>query len=211
MDQNFTGSDHFWENVTFTGVMDGQILQLGNITITYNDAMTSTINTKIYLYEDYNGTTTLKNTDTRSGQNSFNYIVANINTSRSHYAIMYFNSSASFDVTSPVMITIPAMYIWNAFTPFDFEARTRAVAGDPPIGRYLDWGIFILALSVGCSVGVYFAGLGIMLFGATIGLGYGIAGWFTNSFNVGLIALAPFIIFLGIIVFLTKGKGEDNL
>lgn len=203
--------DFFWDIVTFTGVMDGVQNQLGNITLTYVDSNSSTLNTQIRLFENYNNTATLLKSITNTSEQSFTYKNGSINTSRSHYAVLYFNSTADYDETSPVVIQIPAKFIYNEFTPFDFEARTRTQVGPAPLGQYLDWATLFVGISFLLLFGKVNAGLGVMMMGGSMGLMQGIFGWFVNNFNVLVIGLAPFLIFAGLLWYFATRDGGDNL
>ena len=109
--------------LTFTGEM----FAIKTIKITYADSNESTTNTQIYLYSVYNDTYTLNDTDSRAGSNSFSYYVPNINTSRTHYAWLYFNNTANFCNSGPIMITI-----WPELPekdPFSFDDRVTPIFG----------------------------------------------------------------------------------
>jgi hypothetical protein len=206
--------DSFWDNIVFTGVMTSPgYPHLGNITITYFDRNSSTTNTQIYLYESYNGTITLLNTSSRTGENSFSYTNGSINTTRLHYATLYFNNTASFEITSPVTIAIYPLHTYTeGVTPIDIDDRITPIVGPPPIGTYANIIAVIVPLLVLVSFGPYNTGIGLLGCGASIGFMQGIyAIWFTNSFNVLLASLCPLVIVISIIYFMTKGTGGDHL
>lgn len=202
--------DCFTCNISFTGVMTGVFNQDGNITITYLDANSSTINTHVYLYELYGGSSSLID-DRYKTQNSYTYTVSGINTSRSHYAILHFNNTATFDTTSPITINILALYIYNTFTPSDFETRIRNVFGEAPLGTYLDWLCLGISLTFLLIFGPFNVGLGVISCGFSIGLIQVIYAWFTQTMNAGLLTLAAPIILFGVFLIWTKKQEEDKL
>lgn len=84
------------ETNNFSSVSDfihfnATISTTGTIKVWYTDHNSSTINTTIYIYEVYNGTSVLNHTDTRTGDNSFSFTNATYNTSRVHKIVLYFN------------------------------------------------------------------------------------------------------------------------
>ena len=186
----------------------------GNITITFLDDNSSMTDTQIYLFEWYNATETLINTSFNSS-NSFSYMVGGINTSRSYKAKLYFNSTSSFDITQPAVITVYAINTYPCPTDkFNLEERIENIVG-PTWPTSMGWGNIIavgLAIAFLVMFGVYNAGMGIIASGLSLGL----TEWLyslhlTNSFNPLLAFLAPIIIFLGIIYIFTKGGGTDKL
>jgi len=204
--------DIFWDNITFTGVMTSPgYPHLGNITITYFDRNSSTVDTQIYLYESYNGTVTLLSTDSRSSNNDFSYTVSNINTTRLHYMVLYFNNTASFYVSSPVTITIYAIYVYTEVTPFDIDDRITPIVGPPPIGTWRDIISIILPLVILVSLGPFNTGVALLGCGMSIGITQGFFAMYGMGFNVLLASLCPLIIVIGVLYIWTKGQGVDHL
>lgn len=204
--------DVFWDNITYTAeIIDAGYMQLGNISIVYNDINSSTIDTQIRLFEAWATGDTLINVDNRTS-NSFNYLVTNINTTRTHYAVLYFNNTASFDITSPVVITMLPLHTYTNRTRFDIDTRVESVWGPAPIGT---WGLaisIIIPIIILVSFGVFNTGIGILGCGISLGLMQGIySSVLTTAFNPGLIVLAPIIIIIGVLYMWTKGKGDDHL
>ena len=203
--------DYFWENIQFNATMiSAGYLQPGNISITYADSNSSTLNTQIYTYMFWNGTLTLNHTDTRSGNNGFSYTVSNINTSRTYVIKLFFNNSANFDVDSPILLTLFPVHPIREHS-FDFEDRMDRLLGDFELG-WFNLFCVVLPLIILVSFGVYNTGLGLIGAGMSIGFMQMIAlSWFDNVFNAGLASLCPLVIAIGIIYIWTKGQGGDNL
>lgn len=209
----------FWDTISFTGVMTsvGYLIP-GNITISYSDSNSSTIDTQIYLYEIYNETYTLINTTSNVSENSFSYIVSGINTSRNHIAFLYFNNSAVFAVDSPVSIMILAVEgVAPSDNRFDIDERVTNLVGpaefyDVDVGWDLILAVVLPIVVLAGLAGSYNVGFGILSCGLSLGLMQVIyAIWFTNSFNAALILLCPVIVVIGVLYIWSKGKGEDHL
>jgi len=204
--------DDFWEDITFTGVMvDAGYLQLGNITISYSDSNISTVNTRVYLYEVYNNTITLKDNYYQT-DDSYSRTISGINTSRYHYAKLYFNTTASYVVSSPVVLPIYSIHTYIRTGSLDLDQRIRNLFGPPPIGsEYTELIALVVPMMILCLLGVFNTGIGIIGCGLSIGLVQGLYSGYGISINLGLFALAPFIIFIGIIYMWTKRQGVDHL
>jgi hypothetical protein len=212
--------DSFWDTISFTGVMTSPgFPQLGNISIVYSDSNSSTTDTQIYLYESYNGSIVNLSWNSRIGENSFSILNGSINTTRLHYAVLYFNNTASFDITSPVTISIYPLYQWTSDVPFDFDDRIRNIIGPPPktshgieIATYANIVAIVVPLIVLMSLGPYNTGAGITGCGMSLGFMQGIyAMRFTSAFNPVLAGVGVLAVIIGIVYWMSKGSGGDKL
>lgn len=198
--------DIFWDNITFTATMNDVDGLNGTLTITYADSNSSTTNTQIYVYEYWNGTSTLMFTISNTSENSFNYITGTINTTRVYDLVLYFNNTANFDVSSPVSIRVYNINIWTERTPFNMENRFIAIFGQFDLG-YENWIAVSLAIIVLCSFGVHNTGIGIIACGFTLGLVSALLTMLTGGFNVALVVLIPVVVVIGGIYMLVKDPG----
>ena len=189
------------------------LLVPSNITITYVDSNSSTIDTKIYCYNYTNGTWYFMDVDSRSGDNSFSFNFTDINNTRLHKIVLYFNNSANFDVNSPVTLSVPARHVYTTRTPFDLDDRIQKIVGPAPFGD--NWTIFIsvfLSVIMLCLFGVYNAGLGIIGAGLSLGLTNAMFSfWQIGSINASLLVVAGFIVFIGIMYMLSKPGGTEDI
>ena len=202
--------DVFWNIVTFKATVNAN----NTIHIVYCDSGESTINTTITVFNVTNITRALLDTDSRSGEDCFSYYIHGIDANETHVAVLHFNNTATFDVSSPVTLTV--LPIFHGSTPFDLDERVKKIVGPAWFsGVDVGWhNIFavILPIILLISFGVYNTGLGIFSCGLGFGLVQGIyAMWFTNTFNAGLVLLCPVIIVIAIIYMWTKGQGGDKL
>lgn len=202
-----TEYDIFWDNIIFTGEMYIN----GTIKIVYSDNNESTIDTHIYLYDIYNGTFDLNDTNIKTGNNDFSYWITGINTSRDHEAWLYFNNTANYaGVTSPVVITVFAVNkTWgDDITKINLEERFTGMFGPMPLG-YVNIISIIIPIIILCIFGPLNAGIGIM--GAGVSLGFVqafLAVWATDTFNPFLALMCPVIIALGFLYILSVRGSE---
>jgi len=213
---DYTSDEYFSfnEQVTFTVEMSGEYMQLGNITVTFIDSNNTMIDTDIYVYEVYNGITTLVN-HSHNTSNSFSYKISGINTSRDHYAKLFYNSTVDFYDSSPLDIWIFLIHLFHGDRePFSFNDRVVDVIGPFVINDVnVGWHI-ILSLVVAFSflilLGPYDTGLALIGCGLIIGLTQGIFSlWFTDTFPTALITLIPIFIIAGVVWYWAKGNGGD--
>jgi len=204
-----TDYDIFWDDITFTGVMHIN----GTIKITYADANSSTVDTQIYLYDVYNGSFSLNDTDSRTGVDSFSYWVTGINTSRDHEAWLYFNNTANYaSVTSPVTILIIGVNkTWDgSITPTELEQRFTDMFGDFPLG-YFNVISIIIPIILLCIFGPFNAGIGILSAGVSLGfiqVFFGLAA--SAAFNPFLALMCPVILVLGFL-YMSSVKGSEHV
>jgi len=126
--------------------------------------------------------------------------------------ILYFNNTASFTVTSPITIPIYSIHKYVRDSPLDLNARITNVIGPPPIGsNWTNVIAVVLPMMVLVLLGVFNTGVGIVGCGLTIGLVQGLYSGYGLSVNLGLFALAPLIVVVGIIYIWTKSQGVDHL
>lgn len=205
--------DDFWDQISFTAVMTSPgYLQNGNITLTYSDSNSSTVNTRTYLYEVFNSTITLKDNYYQTGD-SFSRKIGSINTTRYHYVVLYFNNTASFQLTSPVMIPIYSLHKYMDVGPLDLDARITNVIGSPPVPG-IPWSghiAVVIPVMVLVLLGVFNTGVGIVGCGLSIGLVQGLYAGYGISINPELAALAPLIIIIGVVYIWSKHEGVDTL
>lgn len=202
--------DIFKDIITFQGIM----YENSSIQIIYNDSNSSTINTQIYLYELYNNTLTYVNTSSLTSNNTFSWWNHNINTSRSYIAKLYWNNTATFDITPPYLITIYHINKTHGtnITGIDINQMINNVIGPAPIGNWASVISITLAMILLILFGPYNTGVGIIGAGIGIGLSQALFGiFFINSFNPLLILLGTFCIAIGILYFFTKGNAEEKI
>jgi len=207
----------FADIITYTGTMYSG----GYIHVYYNDSNSTTINTTVNLYDKYNDSRNY--TNSRVGKQSFTENITGINTSRTYRAELFFNNTNTFDITSPVYITIYPLSIYTPpWTKPDFGTRVNDVIG-PPSGdsgggwSLGSWSTIItvaIALTMLMIFGPYNAGLGLVACGFSLtGTEVLWAVMFSNAtaFNILLGILGPVVIFLGVLYMMTKGEAMDKL
>jgi len=200
----------FWDNTVYTATMYDN----DTIRIVFNDKLTMTTNSQIYVYEFYNGTLTLKNTTSHGAVSSYSYYIQHINTTRLHYSDLYLNSSAFFGdgfSTQPVRITIFPITVNTSFTRFDLEARIESIFGPGPLGSgsWCPFIITIIGLCVLAMFGPFNVDAAIIMSGFSMGLVSILFGIFlTNTFPVVLTGVIGFIIVIGIIYKVAKQPGD---
>lgn len=217
--------DYLYTNYTlfFTDVdLDVQMISagymvLGNITVNYTDSNSSTTNTNTYIYELYNGSSTFLSV-TNNATQSFNIKNGSINTSRDHVVVLWFNNTADYsDVSNPVTVYLSASHIYRGNrTRFSIDDRISNLFGPfNPNGVNVGWHSLIsicIALVMLCILGPYDTGLGII--GAGLSLGFTDALfqlWFTDTFPVLLITLAPLLVILGILFLWARHQGVEGI
>jgi hypothetical protein len=174
--------------------------------VNYTDSNSSTIDTQIYVYEIYNNTRTLIYTSSENYNYDFQFYVG-VNTSRTYLVTLFFNNSITYDISSPISITVYPL-ITHGTT--DLEQRFESIFGHLGLG----WCSVIsvsLAIVLLVSFGPFNTGFGV------IASGFGLLGtqalflrFASNTFNPVLGLLGGFVIAIGIIYMWTKGNG-DNL
>ena len=204
---------NFFTEVDFTTVMQNngtsENIQ-GVLYISFNDGLSSMTDTQIYIYEYYNETYTLVDTDSRMGDNTFSYYVENIDVNRTHYVYLFFNSSVNFSSDQPLVLTVVSIGIYTENVRFDLEKRLESIFGPGPLGSG-SWcpvisiipAIFFLCLTgpFNTSFSILGAGLSIALMNAIFSM------WLTNPFPSLLLASVGLIIAIGIIYFMVKDPG----
>ena len=214
--EDYTSTEYFSfkEQVTFTAEMSGEYMQAGNITITFIDSNNTMLNTDIYIYETFGGTTTLKN-HSHNTSNDFSYIVGGINTSRDHYIKLYFNSTVEFYDASPLDFIEFAIHIlYSSRDKFDFDARVTGLIGPFVVnGVSISWAwilTFIISFGFLVLLGPYDTGLALIGCGLMIALTQGIFSlWFTHTFPAAMIALIPIFVIAGVVWYWAKGSGGE--
>ena len=200
--------DIFNDVITFTGVMQSN----NTVLITYVDSNSSTIDTVIRLYESYNNTDVLRDTDSRSGENSFSYYAGVANTSRTHLAVLHFNNTGNFDVSSPYTLVVAPLLPPSNDT-FNIDDRIEPVIG--PAGPFSWADVIAVVLPIICLVafGVYNVGAGIFMCGLSLGLVQAIYHLRLDpgSFDSNLAILSPVIIAIAILYMWSKKRGEEML
>jgi len=198
----------FWNVITFNATM----LSNNTIRIVYVDSNQSTIDVDLYTYELYNSQYTLIDSFTTT-DNIFTHYVEGINTSRTYLVKLYFNNTANFDISPPVTITVfPLTGIPEAPNKYDINNLIEPVIGPAPGGSWAPILAIILPLIILASFGPYNTTIGIVGSGLSLLFIQAIyARWFINSFNPLLAALGPFVIAIGILYGMTKGRGEEKL
>jgi len=198
----------FWNVITFNATM----LSNNTIRIVYVDSNQSTIDVDLYTYELYNSQYTLVDSFTTT-DNIFTHYIEGINTSRTYLVKLYFNNTANFDISPPVTITVfPLTGIPEAPNKYDINNLIEPVIGPAPGGSWAPILAIILPLIILVSFGPYNTTIGIVGSGLSLLFIQAIyARWFINSFNPLLAALGPFVIAVGVLYGMTKGRGEEKL
>jgi len=210
--------DDFWENISIDITMTSAgCMQDGNITITYLDSNSSTTNTEMQLWEIHGNNNTLLNTWANTSNSFFN-INGSINTTRMHYLVLFFNNTADFFLSQPIVISIPNVDspLCGIIDPIDLDKRFSDVFGDIEIGdAVVPWSNFlsiIIPLFVLMSFGPYNTGLGIIGAGISmVMIRAFLDTLIVGGFNWVIIGSGVFIIIIGIIYMMTKGSGGDKL
>ena len=192
----------FDEIITFTGVMNTD----GNITITYDDGVSRTIDTTIYIYEHYNSTNILNITDIRTGQNSFTFTYSNFNPIRSHLAIIYCNHSNLTNQPERVEIWIPPAR--NTTSADTIEQHWIDVFGDFELGWVRTFLVFIPCIFFLVVFGSQHVGLGILSSGLYLGFTTYFIGFSVET--ASFLAMAGLFVTVGIIWIIAK-SGRDNI
>lgn len=211
--------DDWWEDITITinmissGTFGDGSPQMGNITINYADSNSSTVNTQMKLYEQYNDNIFLLNT-WNNASTSFNIVNSSINTTRFHYLTLHFNTTGTYNIQQPIIMLIPNVDIYLGVTPFDLDDRIDRIIGDFEIdGQHVPWETIIavtLPIMLLVLFGPYNTGLGIISCGLSMALVETIIRLYsTNGFSWGITGLGVFIFVTGIIyIFSTKEAGD---
>lgn len=218
LDVTYKEWDLWSQNITFTATMvDAGYMQLGNITITYNDVNSSTVDTNMYLYELYNGTVTLLGSNSSAG-NSWTFTNSSINTTRVHRVVLYFNNTADFsDISSPYSITIANIHNWRGDrTKFSFHDRVVSLIGVFTINgvtiQYSSLIALIAAFSMLVLLSPYHAPLALIGSGLTLSMVQGIFSlWFNDTFPILLPLLTGLLVFIGILAWISMKNAEETI
>jgi len=214
-DPNYYGSDYpiiykldwytaetpdftFWDHITYDGWMNND----GSITIEYADTLENTEDTYITVYEKYNDTETPLHNDSRSNDDSFSFNVADINTTRLHYADLYFNHTLNISIDQPVRIFIYPINYSSDVSPPDLETQFTDAFGDNPLGWGNSIAVFIGLIFL-ASFAPFNAGLAIISGGLSIIV---VEIVFVVN-NTLLLSIIPVIILIGIVYILAKQGG----
>jgi len=184
----------------------------GSIYIQYDDSLLNTTDTQFYLYESFNGTDTLTDTETQTGEQNIAYWVTGLNLSRMHYINLYFNHSNTFLDEQPLRrYILPINTTITTRTQATFDSLMNAIFGRPIInGVDVGWGNLLscaIALILLVSFSPFNAGLGIIASG--VGLA-SVKVAFIMS-NAASLAIIPIVIIIGILYILTTKQPEAHL
>jgi len=198
----------------FSITITGTIKTNGSLYVVYRDDNGGTIDWKILVYENYNGTLSLNATHTGTN-NSYSFYLEDINTSRSHLIKLFYNNTANFMPTynPPLSYSVLPSTTWGIdSTPFDLESRIESIFGENDLG----W-VNIVAVSltflVLASLSPFNVGLGLISSGITLGLTQALLMTYVDPLNINplLWVLVFVLILLGILYFMTKGEGGIGL
>lgn len=191
---------------TFDGLItfNGTINTTGVITICYYDNSDNTIDTTIFIYENYNGTLIFNHSDSRTGDNDFCFTDAGYNTSRTHDVFLHLNHSNLGYETVTIRIFPFREPTRNESA---IEGKFEAVFGEFELGWVKTFIIFFPCMMLLVVFGAAHSGLGIMAAGMYLG--------FTAFFiDVSHIAsygsLATIIIMIGLTLIVVR-KGRKAL
>jgi len=203
-------TEKFSDYISFTG--DKYVNN--SLSVSYSDSGLTTVNTTIYVYDVWNNTETLLVTNTTIGVQSFTFWVLGINTSHNHLIKLSYTNTKTFDVSSPVYLTLYGENISNPLgrniTKFDIEERFNGVFGINPLG-WCNVLSVILPIILLVSFGPFYTGFGIITAGFSLeGVQFIFGAYFTNTLNPVLIGLGGFIIAIGIVYMWTRG-GDDKI
>jgi hypothetical protein len=177
--------------------------------ITFSDSNSSTIDTDISIYDFYNGSETFISTDSRTGETSFSFWMNVNNASHDHKLKLWFNTSANYEITSPVTLIVYGVNkTWaESITKFNLDDRFEAMFGEFELG-YANTICIVLALVALGLFGPFHAGIGVISCGLTVGLMQGVYSVWTVNTNLVLIGLSFLIILLGVLYTLTLNTEE---
>ena len=187
----------FDDYITFNATIN----DTGTIKVCYDDQLLGTIDTDIYVYEQYNQSKTLIDHN-HSTSDSFCYYINNGNTSRVYILYLYYNNSNDYNADPPIIIYIyPSNYTHGKTTIYTQESidyyLTRTLGHNP-----LGWGnsiAVVIALIVLCSFSPFHAGTAIIGAGSSL-----VAVELIFIFNnLVLVAIIPLIITIGVFYIIT--------
>jgi len=183
---------------------NGTINSSGVITIWFEDYVSHTTNTAIYIYE-YHETILIWNyTDSRNNQNAFSFTDTGYNTSRNHKVILHLNHS-DFGYSILSFILTP---LRTATDEADLESYFDDVFGDFELGWVKTFLVLTPCLFFLMVFGSNHVGLGIM----TSGMYLGFTTFFLNigseSATIGnvtiYIFIASMLVLAGILVIVVR-------
>ena len=196
----------FWDVVDFTATAYGVN---GSMRVDYTDSSGKTTDTQFYLFEHYNLTSTLMDTETRTGESTITYWIEGLNLSRIHYINLHLNHTYDFIEDMPIKLTIyPVNGTVTNRSQQSFEGVFVSVLGRSPYN--MGWGNLIacgLAIIMLCIFSPFNVGVSIMGAGVSFGA---IEVMFLIS-NPYIIAIIPITIVVGILYILATREPGRHL
>jgi len=174
----------------------------GRIIVHYYDNRGNTINTEIRIYQYYNYTLTLNNTDNRASS-SFNWITTGYNISMMHRVTIWINHSDFNSMLCWSILIDPVRR--GIVTEKTIEDRFTEVFGDWDMGYARTLLVFLPCLFFLVVFGGHHTGLGII----SAGLYLGFSSYMVDIEGaVSFITLGGFLAVAGFIVIITKHGGR---
>lgn len=193
---------HFWDEIDFTATA----YRNGSVNIQYDDSSELSDDTQFYLYESYDFTDTLADTETKINEDVISYWVTGLNVTRLHFVNLYFNHSYTFYEEQPIRILIYPVNKTANITQQSFDEYLNEVVGVNELG----WGNCIacaLAVILLCSFSPFNAGIGIISAGVSLAA---VETVFYFS-NLVIVAIIPIVIFIGIFYILATRQPEAHI
>jgi len=168
----------------------------GNITVNYYDNLENTTNTQIRIYQYYNYTLTLNNTNSRTGDYNFSWTTTGYNISMVHKIILWVNHSNFDDM---ITMEIQLMPIVDVVDESTIEERFTGVFGDWDLGYVKTFLIFLPCVffllvcgSSNIGVGILSSGLYLSFTTALLGVAE-----HTSYISIGMVlAVVGFLIII---------------
>ena len=189
----------FNDIIDFTASIDAD----GFINVTYHDQNSHTTDTTIQVFQYFNGTRSLNNTDTRTGDHSFTYSSSGYNTSMAHTIVLYLNhSDLGFEHVSIFLFPIVSTMVENTI-----ENYWDNVFGSWDLGYARTFLVFVPCIFFLVVFGAAHVGLGVLVSGLYLG--------FTTQFlditgGIEFVTLASLLAVAGIVMIIVK-RGRHAL
>jgi len=169
----------------------------GNITVQYHDNRENTEDTQIRIYQYYNYTLTVNNTNNRTSDNSFTWTTTGYNISMAHKIRLWVNHSDFDDMIFMEVFLDPIRT--GIVTEKTIEDRFEDVFGSWDLGYAKTFLVFLPCLMFLVVFGAMHVGLGVMSAGMYLGFTsymINIEGVVTYATIGAILALAGFLIIL---------------
>ena len=185
----------FDDVITFNATINAS----GYITVCYYDNLGNTTDTYITIYENYNGTIVLNNSDSRSSDNDFCFTTSGYNASRYHFVKLHMNHTN----LGHAYATLDIAPVKTPYTEKSLEDKFENVFGEFELGWIKTFVIFFPCMMLLVVFGAAHSGLGIIGAGAYLAFTtYFIEA--STAMQVSYGTLAGIIITIGVAVIIAK-------